>query len=157
MNKIKTLLGGLALSVSLTGAALAAGVEVNASSTGLALQGYDPVAYFTEGAPTKGSYKITSVYEDTTYRFSSEANKATFEADPEAYLPKYGGYCALGTAMGVKVDGDPTIWRIVDDELYLNLSSDIQERWFGDIPGYVEKADTKWTEIEDKDPAVLLQ
>ncbi|MBR9650768.1 YHS domain-containing (seleno)protein [Thalassovita aquimarina] len=157
MNKIKTLLGGLALSVSLTGAALAAGVEVNASSTGLALQGYDPVAYFTEGAPTKGSYKITSVYEDTTYRFSSEANKATFEADPEAYLPKYGGYCAFGTAMGVKVDGDPTIWRIVDDELYLNLSSDIQERWVGDIPGYVEKADTKWTEIEDKDPAVLLQ
>lgn len=155
MHKMKTLIGGVALSVALATSALAAGVEINASSTGLAMQGYDPVAYFTEGAATKGDYKITTVHEEATYRFASEEHKDLFEANPEAYLPAYGGYCAFGTAMGFKFDGDPNHWRIVDNTLYLNLSQDIQDRWSGDIPGYIEKADGHWTDIADKDPGAL--
>ena len=155
MNAIKTLLSGAALSVVLATSALAAGVDVNASNTGLALQGYDPVAYFTLGEPTEGSYKITSVYKDATYRFASEEHKAAFEADPESYLPQYGGFCAFGAAMGFKFDGDPDHWKIVDGELYLNLSADIQERWQSDIPGYIEKADENWTGIADKAPSEL--
>ncbi|MEY8837845.1 YHS domain-containing (seleno)protein [Cribrihabitans sp. XS_ASV171] len=155
MNAVKSLIGGLALSVAVASATLAAGVEVNASSTGLAMQGYDPVAYFTVGAPTKGDYRITTIYNDATYRFSSEENKAVFEANPEAYAPAYGGYCAFGTAMGFKFDGDPTHWKIVDDVLYLNLSKDIQERWEGDIPGFIDSADDKWTLIADKTPEEL--
>jgi len=157
MNTFKTLLGGVALSVALATSALAAGVEINASSTGLALQGYDPVAYFTDGAPTKGSYKITSVFNDATYRFVSEEHKAAFEKNPEAYLPAYGGYCAFGTAMGFKFDGDPNHWKIVDNTLYLNLSQDIQQRWEGDIPGFIQNANVNWTDIADKDPADLQQ
>lgn len=157
MNPVKTLLSGLALSIALTSSALAAGVELNASSTGLALQGYDPVAYFTESAPKKGSYKITAQHNDATYWFSSEEHKEAFLADPEAYLPQYGGYCAFGAAMGFKFDGDPEHWKIVDGELFLNLSQDIQERWVTDIPGYVDKADTNWVEIADKEPAALQQ
>lgn len=157
MNKFKTLLSGVALSVAMATSALAVGVELNASSTGLALQGYDPVAYFTDGAPAKGSYKITSVFNDATYRFSSEENKAQFEANPEAYLPAYGGYCAFGTAMGFKFDGDPNHWKIVDNVLYLNLSQDIQERWEGDIPGFITNANVNWEDIEDKSPAELQQ
>ncbi|MEX0318939.1 MAG: YHS domain-containing (seleno)protein [Ruegeria sp.] len=157
MNKVKSLLGGVALSVALATSALAAGVEINASSTGLALQGYDPVAYFTEGEPTKGNWKITTLHNDAMYRFASEENKAAFEANPEAYLPEYGGYCAFGAAMGFKFDGDPNIWKIVDNKLYLNISPDIQQRWEGDIPGLIEKASANWEDIADKDPASLQQ
>lgn len=155
MNPVKTLLSGMALSVALATSAIAGGVDVNASNTGLALQGYDPVAYFTDGAPTKGNYKITAAHDGATYRFASEEHKAAFEADPEAYLPQYGGFCAFGTAMGIKVDGDPHVWRIVDDELFLNISKDVQEKWVSDIPGYVEKADTNWDDIADKAPSAL--
>jgi YHS domain-containing protein len=157
MNTFKSLLGGLAIATAMATSALSAGVELNASSTGLALQGYDPVAYFTDGAPAKGSYKITTVFNDATYRFSSDENKAQFEANPEAYLPAYGGYCAFGAAMGFKFDGDPTYWKIVDNQLYLNLSQDIQARWEGDIPGFVQSADANWEDIADIEPADLQQ
>ena len=155
MKPIKSILTGVALSVALSAHALAAGVELNASSTGLALQGYDPVAYFTEGEPTPGNWKITSSYNDATYRFASEEHKAAFEANPEAYLPQYGGYCAFGAAMGFKFDGDPHQWKIVDGELFLNISKDIQERWLTDVPGFIKTADANWTDIADKDPASL--
>lgn len=157
MTTIKSLLGGIALSVTLATSTLAAGVDVNATSTGLALRGYDPVAYFTVGEPTAGDWQITSVYNDATYRFANEENKATFEANPEAYAPAYGGYCAFGTAMGFKFDGDPNYWKIVDDKLYLNLSKEIQTRWEGDIPGFIDQASANWTDIADKDPAELQQ
>ena len=157
MKALKSIITGVALSAALSASAFAAGVELNASSTGLALQGYDPVAYFTDGQPTKGNWKITAVHDDATYRFASEEHKAAFEANPEAYLPQYGGYCAFGAAMGFKFDGDPNHWRIVDGELFLNISKDIQERWVTDIPGYITKADENWTEIADKDPAALQQ
>lgn len=155
MNKVKSLIGGIALSVAMAGATLAAGVDVNASNTGLAMQGFDPVAYFTVGEPTKGDYRLTSVYNEATYWFSSEENKAAFEANPEAYAPAYGGFCAFGTAMGFKFDGDPNYWKIVDDKLYLNLSAQIQERWNEDVPGFIVSADTNWTDIADKTPEEL--
>lgn len=156
MNMFKTVVSAAFVSVGLATSALAAGVEINASSTGLAMQGYDPVAYFTEGAPTKGDWQITTTYDDATYRFASKEHKELFEADPQAYLPAYGGYCAFGAAMGFKFDGDPSYWRIVDDKLYLNLSQSIQQRWEGDIPGFITQADGNWTNIALEDPAVLL-
>jgi len=157
MNKFKSIIGGVALSVAIASSAMAAGVELNTTTTGLALQGYDPVAYFTEGAPTKGDWQITALHNDAMYRFANEENKAAFEANPEAYLPAYGGYCAFGAAMGFKFDGDPNYWKIVDNKLYLNLSEDIQKRWEGDIPGFIEQASTNWETIADKDPASLQQ
>lgn len=155
MNAFKSLIGGIALSMTIAGASLAAGVDVNASNTGLAMQGFDPVAYFNVGEPTKGDYRITAVYNDATYWFSSEENKATFEGNPEAYAPAYGGFCAFGTAMGFKFDGDPNYWKIVDDKLYLNLSETIQTRWQEDIPGFIVSADTNWDDIAEKTPEEL--
>lgn len=156
MKTLKTLAAGIVLASSIATSAFAAGVEINASNTGLALQGYDPVAYFTEGQATPGDYRISAVHNEATYWFSSEEHKATFEANPEAYLPQYGGYCAFGAAMGFKFDGDPELWKIVDGELFLNLAEDIQERWEGDIPGFIQRADANWTDIENVEPAVLL-
>lgn len=157
MNKIKSIIGGVALSVAIASSALAAGVELNTTTTGLALQGYDPVAYFTEGQPTKGDWQITTLHDDAMYRFANEENKAAFEANPEAYLPAYGGYCAFGAAMGFKFDGDPNYWKIVDNKLYLNLSEGIQKRWEGDIPGFIEQASTNWETIAEKTPAELQE
>lgn len=155
MNPIKSLITGVALSAAIATSAIAAGVELNASSTGLALQGYDPVAYFTDSQATPGNWKITAQHDDATYRFISEEHKEAFLANPDAYLPQYGGYCAFGAAMGYKFDGDPQQWKVVDGELFLNISKDIQEKWVQDIPGYVEKADANWTEISDKAPSEL--
>jgi len=155
MNAVKTLLSGVALSVALATSAFAAGVDVNTSTTGLALQGYDPVAYFTNGAPEKGSFKITAIHDGATYRFASEDHKAAFEADPAAYLPQYGGYCAFGTAMGFKFDADPTQWKVVEGELFLNLAPEIHTKWLGDQANFIERADDNWTDIADTAPADL--
>ena len=155
MNSFKSLILGAAAAVTLAGSVFAAGVDVNTTTTGLAIQGYDPVAYHTMGKPTKGDFQITSTYKDATYRFASEENKAKFDADPAAYAPQYGGYCAFGTAMGFKFDGDPTVWKIVDGELFLNLAPAVQARWEKDVPGFIEQADANWVEIVDKTPAEL--
>jgi YHS domain-containing protein len=141
----------LALTAGLAVApAAAAGPDVNATITGLALRGYDPVSYFTEGKPIQGDYRITARYNDATYRFASQEDKHLFETNPVKYLPQYGGFCAFGAAQGVKVDGDPAVWKIVDDKLYLNLAPPVFDRWSEDIPGYVKSANTNWPSLKDK-------
>lgn len=154
-NLIRGSVAALVVVSGLVSSAFAAGVDVNATITGLALRGVDPVSYFTKGAPEDGDFTITAVHNGATYRFASEENKELFQANPEKYLPAYGGFCAFGTAMGVKVDGDPDLWKIVDGKLYLNLSESIQERWNKDISGNITTADQKWTEIENVDPSEL--
>lgn len=149
----------LAFAALLAGAPLsplaAADVAVNADASGLALQGHDPVAYFTEGRPVAGREDLTASHEGATYRFSSAANRARFLADPAAHVPAYGGYCAFGTAMGYKVKIDPAAFSIVDDRLYLNYSKGVQSRWQEDPAGYIAKADENWTTIRDKSPEEL--
>ena len=138
-----------------------AGPETNVSSgftlkgPGLAVHGYDVVAYFTKGEPTIGRAKYSTVYKDATYRFASEAHLEAFEQDPEKYRPQYGGYCAYGVAVGAKFDGDPLLWRIVDGKLYLNLNEEIQATWEKDIPGHIRDADGNWTKIARKTPQEL--
>lgn len=138
-----------------------AGNHVN-TSTGmtlagapLAIHGYDPVAYFTEGQARVGKAAFTATYDGAAYRFVSQANKEKFGRSPERYAPQYGGYCAFGVSVGAKFDGDPTLFRVVDGKLYLNLNPDIQAKWQQDIPGNIAKADRSWTQIRDKAPAEL--
>lgn len=114
----------------------------------LALHGYDPVAYFTDGAPTLGTDAYVSVHDGVAYRFASQDHLDRFEADPEQYVPAYGGFCAYGVAVGAKFDGDPRLWRIEGGRLYLNLNQEIYETFLEDVPGYVEDADENWQEIE---------
>ncbi|MGE0237693.1 MAG: YHS domain-containing (seleno)protein [Parvibaculaceae bacterium] len=137
--------------------ASAAGPDVNATVTGLALRGYDPVAYFTDNTPVMGDFTITAEHAGATYRFSSEAHKAMFEKNPAKYLPQYGGFCAFGTAQGYKVDGDPHVWKIVDAKLYLNLAPPVAERWLQDVPGHITSADKNWPGIKDRRPEELLK
>ena len=134
---------------------LAAGPQINATITGLALRGYDPVAYFTDGKPVLGDFSITSQYDGATYRFASEEHKALFVKEPAKYLPQFGGFCAYGAAAGYKVDGDPTLWKIVDNKLYLNIAPPVAARWNQDVAGYIKAANEKWTAIKDKAPSDL--
>ncbi|WP_422376925.1 YHS domain-containing (seleno)protein [Roseibium sp.] len=154
-NLIRGSVAAFVIVTGLVSSAFGAGFDVNATVTGLALRGVDPVSYFTNGAPQDGDFAITAVHNGATYRFVSEENRDLFKENPDQYLPQYGGFCAFGTAMGVKVDGDPDLWKIVDGKLYLNLSASIQERWNGDIPGFIDAADGKWGDLKDADPAEL--
>jgi YHS domain-containing protein len=114
---LRALATAAVLALGATGTALAGDVDKNLGADGLALEGYDPVAYFTEGEPTKGSADYTATHDGATYRFANAAHLAAFEADPDKYAPAYGGYCAFGLAMGQKVGSDPEVWEIVDGQL----------------------------------------
>jgi hypothetical protein len=89
------------------------------------------------------------------YLFVSTDNKKKFEANPEQFLPAYGGYCAFGVAVGKKFVADPNVWEIVDGKLYLNLDNKIKGMWVKDIPGNIVKANTNWTDIKNKKPSEL--
>lgn len=109
--------------------------------SGVAIRGYDPVAYFTEGTPTQGSDEFTTQWQDATWKFASEENLALFEEDPKRYAPQYGGYCAYGVAQGYLVKIEPENWSIVDDKLYLNYDDEVQSKWEVDIPGFIKSAE----------------
>ncbi|NRB05662.1 MAG: YHS domain protein [Rhodobacteraceae bacterium] len=114
---------------------------------GVAVDGTDVVAYFTEGRPVSGSAEITHEWMDATWRFSSEENRAAFAANPEAYAPQYGGYCAYAVSEGYTASTVPEAWKIVDGKLYLNYSRRIQRRWERDIPGRISSGDANWPKV----------
>ena len=130
-------------------------VAVDTNAEGIALQGHDPVAYFTENTAVAGNPELSTEYNGARYLFSNEENLNAFVADPQAYAPQYGGYCAFGTTFQKKIPGDPQAFRVVDGKLYVNSSPDVQQRWSQDIPGNVVKADKAWPIIVDKNPADL--
>lgn len=126
-------------------AAVAQAVDpVNSTRRGVAIDGYDPVAYFTDGQPTEGDETITLEWHGATWRFASVGHRDLFAADPERYAPRFGGYCAWAVARGKTAGIDPEAWTIVDDKLYLNYSKKIQRRWEEDVPGNIEKAEANW-------------
>lgn len=120
-----------------------------------AVQGYDVVSYHTGKRPVRGNGNFVAVHDGATYQFSSEENQKLFENNPDKYVPAYGGYCAFGVSVGKKFIGDPEVWRIVGDKLYLNLDTGIQSEWLKDVPGRIQTADANWKTIENKSPQSL--
>ena len=114
---------------------------------GLAIGGTDPVAYFTQGQPVQGSPDYQWEWRNATWQFVSAEHRDRFQADPEAYAPQYGGWCAWAAARGEAAATIPEAWKIVDGKLYLNFSRLIQWRWERDIPGYIAAADDHWPNI----------
>ena len=121
----------------------------------MSMGGYDLVSYHTGEKPVRGNGNHVVFRDGVTYLFANETNKETFEADPEKYLPGFGGYCAFGTSVGKKFIGDPDVWEIVDGRLYLNLDNKIKGMWIQDIPGNLDKANANWPSIKDKAPSEL--
>ena len=113
-----------------------------------AIRGYDAVAYHTSNKPVPGRANITHQWKGATWRFASVANRDLFVADPERYAPRFGGYCAYGTAQGYKVSTDPAAFAVVAGRLYLNNSRRVQLVWNVDRPGYIAKANDSWKTLE---------
>ena len=120
---------------------------VNKTLLGNAIEGYDVVAYFTQGKPVKGSGDHEVEWNGATWRFASAAHRNLFAKDPAKYAPQYGGFCAFGVSRGYAVGIDPDAWKIVDGKLYLNYDTDVQAEWVKNIPGYIAKADANWPKI----------
>ncbi len=108
------------------------------------LFGHDVVAYFTQGRHAPGSAQIKSVYEGVTFRFASAEHKALFDADPQKYLPQYGGFCANGIVYGIPWGGDADSWRIDDGKLYIFGGKGSKEAYEIDIPRNRALADRYW-------------
>jgi YHS domain-containing protein len=116
----------------------------------VAVSGYDPVAYFDEGAPVKGDKQFAYDFEGATWRFSSAANLEKFKADPAAYAPQYGGYCAWAVSQGYTAPGNPDNWAVRDGKLYLNYNDKVQADWLKDPDGFIEKANANWPAVLSK-------
>lgn len=117
---------------------------------GLALDGHDAVAFFTEGMPRRGEAQFAAEWRDARWLFASAANRDAFLAAPERYAPQYGGHCAWALARGYLAPGDPRFWRVVDGRLFVNFDAGVQRRWERDIPGFIAAADRNW-------PGVLMR
>jgi YHS domain-containing protein len=138
---------GLVLFLGLAAMAEAAVAGEFYEKDGVALEGYDPVAYFVEGKPVQGSPAHRAEYKGSAFHFSSPANRDAFAANPEKYAPRYHGFCAFGTARGYKAAVDPEAFTVVDGKLYLNYDRDVRKQWSADIAGFVAKADANWPEV----------
>jgi YHS domain-containing protein len=151
MKSVRFALATLAAAFAFTLSAAPAYAEkapvYTAFLSNVAVGGYDPVAYFTDGRPVRGSNAFRIVHQGFEYRFASQAHLDAFRANPSRYLPQYGGYCAWAVAQGNTASGDPRYWRIVEGRLYLNYNSDIQRQWEADIPGFIASANSNWPRV----------
>jgi YHS domain-containing protein len=143
------LAGVLAL---LGGAVLAARAAITQSivvdwHTGLAISGYDPVAFFTDGKPLQGKAEVELHYGGVVWRFCNIGNRAAFAERPDVYMPKYGGYDPFGVANGVAVAGNPTLWVIAGERLFLFYDAARREKFTADAARYTAAADRKWPEV----------
>lgn len=126
-------------------------VLVNTDKQGLALEGHDPVAFFTEARAVKGSREHTATWQGATYWFSSAETRAAFEAEPAKYAPAFGGYCAYGASRGYAASVEIGTWQIVDGRLILNYSQSVKRRFNEDRAGYLQKADREWPGVVAKE------
>ena len=145
---MQRILGGLLLWLVLA-PAMAGKPAVFSTAEG-AIRGYDPVAYFTVGEPTRGNAQVSAEWQGATYYFANADNRARFESDPAAYAPQYGGYCAYAVSKGATAATVPEAWSIVDGKLYLKYSKSVQQRWKQDIPANIRAANSNWPGVLER-------
>jgi YHS domain-containing protein len=136
---------GLALSASAQTKTL-----LNVDKSGVAIQGYDPVAFFTEHSPVKGNARFTSVYQGATYQFASRAHKDLFDQEPSKYEPAFGGYCAYGVSRNKLAPIDIEAFQVVDGKLLLQYSKGVRDSFNENQNGNLAKARENWPGLVDK-------
>lgn len=134
----------LALLIIISPAASAISPVNKTTLGGLAIKGYDPVSYFTDGAPAKGDKRFEIKHGGAQWRFATQAHLDLFKANPEKYAPQYGGYCAWAVSQGYTANVDPEAWKIINDKLYLNYNKSVQARWERDARVNIGMADSHW-------------
>jgi YHS domain-containing protein len=150
MHKISTLICSALLCLVFTGAALAVKPIYSGGKERAAIRGYDVVAYFTENAPVKGSPQYSLDDAGATWFFSYQANLEVFKANPDKYMPQYGGYCAYAVARNSTASIKPEYFTIHDGKLYLNYSKSVFKRWNKNKEQYISDADQKWPKLLNK-------
>jgi YHS domain-containing protein len=141
LKKVVVLLLGAVLAPVFAGSPAA---PVNQNGNGIAIKGYDAVAYFTDSKPVKGSPEFSYKWMGATWNFASAAHRDEFAKAPAKYAPQYGGYCAYGVSQNHTAAIDPEAWTILDGKLYLNYSQGVKKTWSQAIPKYLEQADKNW-------------
>lgn len=120
------------------------GFLVNVNKGGVIIEGYDPVAYFTDNRPVKGSADFTAKYDGATYWFASAEHAALFKQDPKKYAPQYGAFCGYAVSIGKLRPVDPTIYQIEDGRLILQHTQQAYDLFNKDLKGNTVKADNNW-------------
>ena len=114
------------------------------SVTGIAINGFDPVAYFIEGKPVAGMAEFAAQWKEATWHFSSNKNRLAFLAAPEKYAPQYGGYCAFAMSLDAFATTVPEAWSIENGKLYLNFSKGVRTDWLRDKQEHIDRANDNW-------------
>jgi len=117
---------------------------VNIDKNGFALQGYDPVAYFTDGKPVKGSPQFTASYKGATYQFASAEHKQLFEKSPAKYEPQFGGFCGYAASINKLAPVEVEYFQVLHDRLILQHNKKAWDLWHKDVEGNLKKADANW-------------
>jgi len=160
MNLTKRIGAVLLVSLSIVGIAHAAepintfgtggGYFSDPPRTGIAIRGYDTVAYFTDSKAVPGKDEFTTEWMGAKWKFASQEHLDKFKAEPAKYAPQYGGYCAYGIAKDNVVKVEPDQFTVVDGKLYLNYDADINKKWRADQAGYIKQADAKFPSVIKK-------
>ena len=117
---------------------------VNTGPDNVAIKGYDPVAYFTDGRPTKGTHDFAFSWQDAQWRFANARNRDLFAAKPERYAPQFGGFCSMAMSRGEVKVIDPEAWAIVDGKLYLSFSKRGIRKFRRNPADNIKKAEAAW-------------
>ncbi|MGQ0659126.1 MAG: YHS domain-containing (seleno)protein [Chromatiales bacterium] len=120
------------------------------TADGIAIRGYDAVAYHAEQRPVPGASGYTHEWQGVIWQFASQANLDAFAAQPEAYAPQYGGYCAYAASHGALAPTDPSAWTLHNGKLYLNYSHAVREKWRQDIDEHIVRADRHWPRLKQQ-------
>lgn len=149
LNRRTLVLSAIAapLALSFIPRASAAAEPMVFQSSGVAISGTDPVAYFTDKKPVAGKAGITHDWNGATWQFASESNRDRFANDPERYAPRFGGYCAYAASLGYLAPTQPEAWTVFEDRLYLNANLRARELWLKDVPGNIAKGEANWPGI----------
>jgi len=123
---------------------------LNLDQSGVAIQGYDPVAFFTDHKPVKGDAKFLVKHDGAVYFFASKEHRDLFKADPAKYTPEFGGYCAYGVSRNKLVEIDVDAFQIVDGKLLLQYSKGVRDDFNKDTSGNLAKADANWVGLVNK-------
>lgn len=131
--------------------------EMNLIAEGVAIHGYDPVAYFTDGKPVRGLSGFSSEFNGATYHFANAEKRDSFAQSPEAFAPAFGGWCSMGVRVGRKFDIDPAAFKIVDSRLYLQLDLGTQKVWAEDMERNIAIANRIWPSIRSVPASQLAE
>jgi YHS domain-containing protein len=124
-------------------------VDYYSNADGLAINGYDPVAYFLENKPVRGAGHLKYSWQEVEWHFKDQANLEVFKSNPEKYAPQFGGYCAYGVSEDHKSPTEPAAFTIVDNKLYLNYSLKVKQLWLKDRDNHIVKAESNWENLKE--------